>query len=138
MELLSKMWIKTYLDIAALIAEHSHDPDKKVGAILVKDRRIISTGFNGMPTGFDNSCKDDTGRTRREVLHAETNAISKCCKSVESSEGSIMFLTLSPCFECSKLIIQCGIQAVYYAETWKDTSGLELLGRAGIPTYAGF
>lgn len=133
MEHLSKSsdWHKTYLEIAKLIANHSHANRKKVGAILVKAGRIISTGYNGTPSGFDNNCEID-GVTKPEVLHAESNAIAKCAKSVESSEGAILYVTLSPCFECCKLIIQSGIKEVYYSEIYRDPSGLDLLKKANI------
>lgn len=134
MELLSKNnsdWNITYLEIAKLIGQHSKAVRRKVGAILVKDGRIISTGYNGTPSGFDNQC-EEFGVTKPEVLHAESNAISKCARSTESSEDASLFVTLSPCIECAKLIIQCGIVAVYYSETYRDTSGLDLLTKANI------
>lgn len=125
-------WNTTYIDIATLIALHSYDTDRKVGCILVKDKRIISTGFNGTPSGFDNNCKDENGNTKPEVLHAESNAISKCAKSIESSEGSVLYTTLSPCLECAKLIIQSGIKEVYFADYYKDPAGIKLLEKAKI------
>lgn len=133
MEHLSKSnnWHKTYLEIAQLIGNHSYAERKKVGAIIVKAGRIISTGYNGTPSGFDNICEVN-GTTKPEVLHAESNAIAKCAKSVESSEGSVLYVTLSPCFECCKLIIQSGIKEVYFSEMYRDPSGLELLSKANI------
>lgn len=128
-------WHQSYLRIAKEIASHSYAERNKVGAILVKEGRIISTGYNGTPSGFDNVCEKDgiLGReTKPEVLHAESNAIAKCAKSVESSDGSVLYVTLSPCFECSKLIIQSGIIAVYYSDMYRDQGGLYLLQMAGI------
>lgn len=124
-------WHKTYLGIAKLISKHSYAKRKRVGAILVKADRIISIGFNGTPSGFENVCEEN-GVTKQEVLHAESNAIAKCAKSTENSEGSILYVTLSPCMECSKLIIQCGIKEVYFCELYSDTNGLDLLAKAGI------
>ena len=124
-------WHKTYLKIAELIGNHSYAERKKVGAILVKDSRIISTGFNGTPSGFDNTCETFSGGTKKEVLHAESNAIAKCARSVESAEGSILYTTLSPCFNCAKLVIQSGINGCvsvikekFHAYTWKLNSML--------------
>lgn len=127
-------WHNTYIKIAELISFHSKAEKKKVGAILVKDKRIISIGINGTPSGFDNTCEID-GVTKREVLHAESNCISKCAKSNESSEGSVLYTTVSPCFECAKLIIQCGIIEVYYKEKYHDLTGLDLLTKANIKVY---
>ena len=127
-------WNKTYIEIAKLIASHSKAVTKKVGAILVKDNRIISIGYNGTPCGFDNLCEEN-GFTKKEVLHAESNCITKCAKSTESTDGAELYVTLSPCFECSKLIIQSGINKVYYKEKYRDTSGLELLKKANIDCY---
>lgn len=136
MEHLSKIeqWHVTYLDIAKLIAKHSHAERKKTGAIIVKDIRIISTGYNGTPAGFPNQCEDSNFNTLPEVLHAESNAITKCAKSTESSEGSILYTTLSPCIECAKLIIQAGIKEVYYFEEYRTKEGIELLEFANIKT----
>lgn len=124
-------WHNTYITIAETISTHSKAERKKVGAILVKDGRIISIGFNGTPAGFDNTCEIN-GITKKEVLHAESNCISKCAKSTESSYGSVLYVTLSPCMECSKLIIQCGIKEVYYKELYRETDGLDLLTQAKI------
>jgi len=136
METSSKIpdWDETYLTIADLIAQHSKATRAKVGAILVKDRRIISIGYNGTPSGFPNQCEWN-GVTLPEVLHAESNAISKCARSVESSEGSTLYVTVSPCIECAKLIIQAGISKVYYREEYRDKKGLDLLAQACINTY---
>jgi dCMP deaminase len=105
---------------------------KKVGALLVKDGVIISDGFNGTPKGFDNNCEDSQGNTHWYVLHAEANAILKVAKSTQSVNGSTLYVTLSPCKECSKLIIQSGIKQVVYAEEYRDTSGLKILAESGI------
>ena len=134
MELSSK-WLSSYMEIAYIISKHSYAKKKQVGAIIVKDLRIISTGYNGTPSGFPNACEDEQGITYPEVLHAESNAISKCAKSTESSEDSILFVTLSPCLECAKLIIQCGIKEVYYSQQYRDTRGIDLLNKAKIKTF---
>lgn len=105
---------------------------KKVGAIIVKDRMIISDGYNGTPTGFENDCEDEEGYTKWYVLHAEANAISKVASSTQSCEGATLYLTLSPCRECSKLIHQSGITRVVYQKVYKDDSGLQFLDRAGV------
>lgn len=105
---------------------------KKVGAIIVKDRMIISDGYNGTPTGFENDCEDEEGYTKWYVLHAEANAISKVASSTQSCEGSTLYITLSPCRECSKLIHQSGIKRVVYQKVYKDDSGLQFLHRAGV------
>lgn len=110
----------------------SHCHRKKVGAIIVKDRMIISDGFNGTPTGFENPCEDEDGYTKWYVLHAEANAISKVAASTQSCEGATLYITLSPCRECSKLIHQSGIKRVVYQQEYKDDSGLEFLERAGV------
>ena len=105
---------------------------RQVGAIVVKDRMIISDGYNGTPTGFENICEDDDGYTKWYVLHAEANALSKVASSTQSSEGATLYITLSPCKECSKLIHQSGIKRVVYQIAYKDDSGLKFLNRAGI------
>jgi len=129
-------WHNTYLNIAEAIAQHSKDQDRKVGCIVVKDGRIISTGYNGTPHNFDNNCKDENGKTKAEVIHAESNAITKCAKSTESIAGATMYSTLSCCVECAKLIIQCEIKEFYYLEAWKDSAGLDLLTKAGVKCYS--
>ena len=161
-----------YLKIAEIWAQNSFARRAKVGAIIVKDNRIISDGFNGTPVGFDNTCeeyrcslmhdnsvecpispeitiadklKSNTHLhyvcggcscsemvTKKEVLHAEANAITKLCQSAQSSEGATIYVTMSPCFECAKLIIQAGIKRVVYKEQYRETAGLELLKAAGI------
>lgn len=105
---------------------------KQVGAIVVKDRMIISDGYNGTPTGFENFCEDEEGYTKWYVLHAEANALSKVAASTQSCEGATLYITLSPCRECSKLIHQSGIKRVVYQIAYKDNSGLDFLKRAGV------
>lgn len=124
-----------YMNIAERIAEMSHAIRNKVGCVIVKDHNIISYGFNGMPTGFDNVCeieKNGVLETKIEVLHAESNAISKLAKTELSSKGAVMYITLSPCIECSKLLIQSGISQVFYKEQYRNIDGLQLLKKAGI------
>lgn len=121
-----------YLRMAFEWAELSHCDRKKVGAIIVKDRMIISDGFNGTPTGFENPCEDEEGYTKWYVLHAEANAILKVANSTQSCKGATLYITLSPCQQCSKLIHQSGIKRVVYANSYKDTSGLEFLEKAGV------
>lgn len=106
-----------------------------VGAVLVRDGNILAFGYNGTPSGFNNDCEDADGNTRPEVLHAESNAIAKCARSTQSAEGADLYITDSPCLECSKLIIQAGIKRVYYATQYRDASGLILLSKAGIETF---
>lgn len=125
-------YAKAYLRMAHEWAELSHCDRKKVGAIIVKDRMIISDGFNGTPTGFENPCEDEEGYTKWYVLHAEANAILKVANSTQSCKGAILYITLSPCQQCSKLIHQSGIKKVVYANKYKDTSGLEFLEKAGV------
>ena len=113
-------------------AELSHCNRKKVGAIIVKDDMIISDGYNGTPSGFDNCCEDDNGETHWYVLHAEANAILKVAKSTNNAKGATLYLTLSPCKDCSKLILQAGITRVVYIRDYKDNSGVSFLISAGI------
>jgi dCMP deaminase len=113
-------------------AQLSHCHRKKVGALSVKDRMIISDGYNGTPTGFENPCEDEENYTKWYVLHAEANAIMKVAASTQSCSGATLYITLSPCKECSKLIHQAGIKRVVYAQAYKDTSGLEFLDKAGV------
>lgn len=110
----------------------SHCERKKVGAIIVKNGMIISDGFNGTPTGFDNRCEDEEGYTKWYVLHAEANAILKVAKSTNSCEGATLYLTLSPCKDCAKLIHQSGIKRLVYIKEYKDSSGLKFLKKAGV------
>lgn len=124
---------RRYMEMAKIWAQNSYCERRQVGAILVKDKMIISDGYNGTPCGFENICEDDaTGRTKPYVLHAEANAITKVARSNNSSEGATMYVTTSPCIECAKLIIQSGIKRVVYGEAYHTTDGLELLKRAGI------
>ncbi|WP_299258399.1 dCMP deaminase family protein [uncultured Aquimarina sp.] len=123
---------KAYLRIAREWGKLSHCERKKVGAVIVKDRMIISDGFNGTPTGFENPCEDEEGYTKWYVLHAEANAISKVASSTQSCKGSTLYITLSPCKECSKLIHQAGIKRIVYQKGYKDNSGLLFLEKAGV------
>ena len=123
-----RAYLKKALEWGAL----SHCERKKVGAIIVKDRMIISDGFNGTPTGFDNNCEDENGRTKWYVLHAEANAILKVANSTNSCEGATLYLTLSPCKDCAKLIYQSGIARVVYIDAYKDDSGLRFLRKSGV------
>ena len=118
--------------MASIWARNSYCKRRQVGAILVKDRMIISDGYNGTPSGFENVCEDENGVTKPYVLHAEANAISKIAKSGNSSEGATLYVTASPCLECSKLIIQAGIRRVVYRDEYRLTDGVDLLRRAGI------
>ena len=121
----------SYLEMAQIWAQNSYCKRRKVGALLVKDRMIISDGYNGTPSGFENICEED-GVTKPYVLHAEANAITKVAKSGNSSEGATLYVTASPCLECSKLIIQAGIKRVVYRDEYRLTDGVDLLRRAGI------
>jgi dCMP deaminase len=121
----------SYLAMAEIWAQNSYCKRRKVGALLVKDRMIISDGYNGTPSGFENICEED-GVTKPYVLHAEANAITKVAKSGNSSEGATLYVTASPCLECSKLIIQSGIKRVVYRDEYRLTDGIDLLRRAGI------
>lgn len=123
---------KAYLRMATEWGKLSHCKRKKVGAIIVKDRTIISDGYNGTPTGFENYCEDDEGYTKWYVLHAEANAILKVAASTQSCEGATLYITLSPCKECSKLVHQAGIKRVVYVSAYKDDSGLKFLEKAGV------
>jgi dCMP deaminase len=125
---------RAYLRMALEWGKLSHCKRKQVGALIVKDRMIISDGFNGTPSGFDNCCEDKEGLTKWEVLHAEANAILKVASSTQSAKGSTLYITLSPCTQCSKLIHQAGINRVVYANAYRDTSGLEFLEKAGVKT----
>ena len=116
-----------FIDIAYRVAQMSHDADTKVGAIIVKDGNILSMGYNGMPSGMENDCKNSSGATRKEVIHAEANAICKLAKSTQSSEGATIYCTLAPCIECSKLILQSGITRVVFADDYHEDSGKMLL-----------
>ena len=123
---------KRYLRMAQIWAENSYCVPRKVGALVVKDKMIISDGYNGTPSGFENICEDDNNVTKPYVLHAEANAITKLARSNNNSEGSTLYVTASPCLECSKLIIQSGIRRVVYGEMYRLTDGIDLLRRANI------
>lgn len=123
---------KLFIDICTKYAEMSYAQRKKVGAVIVKENTIISDGYNGTPVGFDNTCEDDTGKTHWYVLHAEANAIIKMARNNISCTDSTLYVTLSPCKECSKIIIQSGIKKVVYKEKYKDTSGLDFLGNFNV------
>jgi len=121
-----------YLDMARIWAQNSYCQRRQVGALVVKDSMIISDGYNGTPSGFENVCEDETGVTKPYVLHAEANAITKLARSSNNSDGSTIYITASPCIECAKLIIQAGIKRVVYGEKYRLMDGIELLQRAGI------
>lgn len=121
-----------YLRMARVWAENSYCERRRVGALLVKEQAIISDGYNGTPSGFENICEDENNRTKPYVLHAEANAITKVAKSNNSSQDSTLYVTTSPCIECAKLIIQAGIKRVVYSENYRCTDGVDLLRQAGI------
>jgi len=123
---------KAYLRMAKTWAELSHCTRKQVGALIVKEGVIISDGYNGTPSGFDNNCEDKNNKTHWYVLHAEANAILKLAKTTQGGTGSTLYLTLSPCKECSKLVLQAGIKRVVYINKYKDDAGVEFLIQAGI------
>ena len=123
---------KRYMRMATIWSENSYCARRKVGALIVKNKMIISDGYNGTPAGFENICEDDNGVTKPYVLHAEANAITKIARSGNSSEGATLYVTASPCIECAKLIIQAGIKRVVYAEKYRLEEGLNLLRRANI------
>ena len=121
-----------YLRMAMIWAENSYCERRKVGAIVVKDKTIISDGYNGTPSGFENVCEDENNLTKPYVLHAEANAITKLARSNNNSEGATLYVTASPCIECAKLIIQAGIKRVVYAEKYRLEDGLRLLEKANV------
>ena len=121
-----------YMRMARVWAENSYCIRRQVGALMVKEQRIISDGYNGTPSGFENVCEDENNVSKPYVLHAEANAISKVARSHNSSDGATLYVTASPCIECAKLIIQAGIQRVVYGELYRLTDGIDLLRRAGI------
>jgi dCMP deaminase len=121
-----------YLKMAEIWAQNSYCKRRKVGALLVKDKMIISDGYNGTPAGFENVCEDEENKTKAYVLHAEANAITKVAKSNNSSEGATLYVTSSPCIECSKLIIQAGIKRVVFTENYRLEDGINLLKKANI------
>ncbi|MDR0333449.1 MAG: dCMP deaminase family protein [Dysgonamonadaceae bacterium] len=123
---------KRYMRMAFIWAENSYCERRKVGALLVKDKMIISDGYNGTPVGFENTCEDENNASKPYVLHAEANAITKVARSNNSSEGATLYVTSSPCIECSKLIIQAGIKRVVYTDAYRLSDGIDLLQRANI------
>ena len=124
-----------YLRMARIWAENSYCERRKVGALIVKDKMIISDGYNGTPAGFENVCEDENHLTKPYVLHAEANAITKIARSGNNSEGATLYVTDAPCIECSKLIIQSGIKKVFYARQYRLTDGIDLLQRAGLAVH---
>ena len=124
-----------YLRMARIWAENSYCERRKVGALIVKDKMIISDGYNGTPAGFENVCEDENHLTKPYVQHAEANAITKIARSGNNSEGATLYVTDAPCIECSKLIIQSGIKKVFYARQYRLTAGIDLLQRAGIEVH---
>lgn len=122
----------SYLEMARVWAKNSYCKRRQVGALLVKDKMIISDGYNGTPSGFENVCEDDNDRTKPYVLHAEANAITKVAKSSNSSQDATLYVTAAPCIECAKLIIQAGIKRVVYTDDYRLDEGIDLLKRAGI------
>ncbi len=123
---------RRYLKMAAIWSENSYCKRRQVGALLIKNKMIISDGYNGTPSGFENICEDEDGKTKPYVLHAEANAITKVAKSNNSSEGATLYVTSSPCIECAKLIIQAGIKRVVFTENYRLEDGINLLRRANV------
>lgn len=123
-----------YIRMARIWGENSYCKRRRVGALIVKEKMIISDGYNGTPSGFENICEDENGRTKPYVLHAEANAITKVARSNNSSDGATLYVTCSPCIECAKLIIQSGIRRVVFSELYHNTDGIDLLSRNGIET----
>lgn len=134
-ELKQEKYDIAYIKMALEWGKLSHCLRKQVGALIVKDNMIISDGYNGTPSGYTNSCEDDKGETHWYVLHAEANAILKVAKSTQSAQNATLYITLSPCKECSKLIIQAGIKRVVYYNKYKDTSGIDFLSQYGIEVH---
>ncbi len=123
-----------YIRMARIWGENSYCKRRRVGALIVKEKMIISDGYNGTPSGFENVCEDENGRTKPYVLHAEANAITKVARSNNSSDGATLYVTCSPCIECAKLIIQSGIRRVVFSELYHNSDGIDLLSRNGIET----
>lgn len=121
-----------YIRMAKIWAENSYCVRRQVGALIVKDKMIISDGYNGTPSGFENICEDESGKTKPYVLHAEANAITKLAKSTNNGNGATLYITAAPCIECAKLIIQVGIKRVVYCDNYHSDEGIELLRRIGI------
>ena len=125
---------RMYLDVALRVAQMSHDRDTKVGGVLVKDNNIVSFGWNGTPVGFPNECKDSDGKTIPEVCHAEMNVLAKLARNGSTGAvGSTLYVTISPCFECAKLLLQSGVKRVVYLSEYRDTRPLDFLRRVGVP-----
>ncbi len=122
-----------YMDLALRIAEESYSTRTKVGCVIVKDNNVLSTGWNGMPSGMPNCCEDEHGVTKVEVLHAELNALAKVAKSTQSCEGAKIYITMSPCIDCSKMLASVGIKEVYYRKQYRITEGIEFLENLNIP-----
>ena len=129
---MKQKFIDAYMDVAERFAQLSHAKRLQVGAVVVKDDRIISIGYNGMPTGWDNKCEDEYFKSKPEVLHAESNAIAKLAKSSESGLGASIFVTHSPCIECAKLIYQSGISTVYYKDAYRSSAGIKFLKKSKV------
>lgn len=129
---MKQKWINAYMDTAERFAQLSSAKRLKVGAVVVKDHRIISIGYNGTPSGWDNVCEDDIMTTKDEVIHAEANAILKLAKSNEGGDGAVLFCTHAPCVDCAKLIYGSGINKVYYRNQYRDSSGLEFLNKCAV------
>ena len=129
---MKQKFIQAYMDVAERFAQLSSAKRLQVGAIVVKDDRIISIGYNGMPTGWDNGCEDSNNKSKAEVLHAESNAIAKLAKSSESGLGATLFVTHSPCIECAKLIYQGGISTVYYKNNYRSNDGINFLTKSKV------
>lgn len=129
---MKQKWIDAYMDTAERFAQLSSAVRLKVGAVVVKDHRIISIGYNGMPAGWSNVCEDENFKTKDEVIHAEANAILKLAKSNDGGDGASLFCTHAPCVQCAKLIYGAGINTVYYRESYRDTKGLEFLEQCNI------
>ena len=124
-------WDKAHMEAAEVYGKLSHAKRLQVGCVIVRDNRIISIGYNGTPSGWENNCEDENNVTKPEVLHAETNAITKLAKSSESAEGATLYCTYNPCFDCAKLIYQSGITRVVYKNKYRDDSGIKFLEKAG-------
>ena len=132
---MKRKFVDAFMDVAERFAELSSATRLQVGAIVVKDDRIVSIGYNGMPTGWDNCCEDENNKSKPEVLHAESNAIAKLAKSSESGEGASIFITHAPCIDCAKLIYQSGIATVYYENSYRSTQGIEFLIKSGVSIH---
>lgn len=129
---MKQKFIEAHMKVAEVYAELSSAKRLHVGAIIVKDDRIISIGYNGMPAGWDNNCEDENFKTRPEVLHAETNAIAKLAKSTESGNSAVLFVTHAPCLDCAKLVFQSGINSVFYRNSYRSDEGIKFLENCGV------